>query len=114
MADSLKVKSLTEGPGDELRQKAKRWDAVKGQYRQNSDGTRSSHRMAWGTTDNGAIAYPTVYPKERTGTTSHEAKDWIELKGKEALDTAKARGEVYHFRDKENARKWAEGEYKKN
>lgn len=99
---------------DELRQKAKRWDAVQGQYRQNADGTKSSHKMAFGETDNGAIAFPTVYPKDRAGTTSHDAKDWIELKGKEAIDTAKARGEVYIFKNKDNARKWAEGEYKKN
>ena len=84
MADSLKVKSLTQGPGDELRQKAKRWDNVKNEYRQNSDGTRSSHKMAWAETDGGAIAFPTLYPKERSGTTSHDSKDWIELKGKEA------------------------------
>ena len=114
MPESLKVKSMTQGPGDELRQKAKRWDAVKGQYRQNDDGTRSSHRMEWGTTDDGAIAYPTVYPKDRAGTSSHDKKDWIELKGREAIDTAKARGEIYRFKNKDNAQKWAAGEYKKN
>lgn len=114
MADSLKVKSTQEQQQDELRQKAKRWEKVKTEYRQNPDGTRSSHRMAWGTSDKGAIAFPTVYPKERAGTSSHDPKDWIELKGKEALDTAKARGEVYHFKNPKNAAKWSEGEYKKN
>ena len=99
---------------DELRQKAKRYDSRKGQYRQNDDGTRSSHKMEWASTDNGAIAYPTVYPKDRAGTTSHNANDWIELKGREAIDTAKARGEVYMFKNKDKARKWSEGEYKKN
>jgi hypothetical protein len=114
MPEPLKVKKPKKQQQDELRQKAKRWDAVKGQYRQNFDGTRSSHRMEWASTDNGAIAYPTVYPKERAGTSSHDAKDWIELKGREAIDTAKARGEVYRFKNKENAQKWAAGEYKKN
>ena len=114
MADSLKVKSLTQGPGDELRQKAKRWDNVKNEYRQNSDGTRSSHKMAWAKTDEGAIAFPTLYPKERSGTTSHDPKYWIELKGREAMDTAKARGEVYYFKNPNNAEKWSAGEYKKN
>jgi YHS domain-containing protein len=99
---------------DELRQKAKRWEDVKTQYRQNEDGTRSSHKMAYSTTDNGAIAYPTIFPKERQGTESHNPNDWIELKGKEAIDTAKARGEVYYFKSEENAAKWSEGEYKKN
>lgn len=114
MPEPLKVKKPKVKQQDELRQKAKRWEKVNTQYRQNDDGTRSSHKMAWGTTDNGAIAYPTVYPKERVGTSSHDKKDWIELNGKEALDTAKARGEVYVFKNKDNARKWSEGEYKKN
>jgi len=115
MIQPLKIKSKqnTE-PNDELRQKAKRWDDVKTQYRQNEDGTRSSHRMAYSTTDNGAIAYPTIYPRDRKGTESHDTKDWIELKGREAIDTAKARGEIYKFKNEQNAAKWSEGEYKKN
>lgn len=112
MGASLRIKK-GPGDGDELRQKAKRWDN-KNEYRQNSDGTRSTHRMAWATEDNGAIAFPTVYPKDRAGTQSHDPKDWIELKGKEAIDTARARGEIYHFKKSENAQKWADGEYKKN
>ena len=103
-----------DGDDDELRQKAKRWDKVKTEYRQNSDGTRSTHKMEWAETDNGAIAYPTVYPKDRAGTSSHNPKDWIEIHGREAQDTAKARGEMYFFKDRKNADKWAAGEYKKN
>lgn len=99
---------------DELRQKAKRWDTVKNEYRQNPDGTRSSHKMAYATTDDGAIAYPTVFPKDRKGTKSHDPKDWMELKGRAAEDTAYARGEVYKFKSEANAKKWSEGEYKKN
>ena len=112
MADSLKIKSTQEQ--DELRQKAKRWDKVKTEYRQNPDGTRSTHKMAYGTTDEGAIAYPTVFPKERGKTKSHDPKDWIELDYKDAQDTAKARGEIYYFKNPKNAEKWSEGEYKKN
>jgi len=114
MPEKIKVKKTNQQQQNELRQKAKRWDSVKGQYRQNADGTRSSHRMEWATTENGAIAYPTVFPKDRAGTKSHDPKDWIELKGKEAIDTARARGEVYQFKNKDNAQKWAAGEYKKN
>jgi hypothetical protein len=111
--EKLVIKS--NGPQqDELRQKAKRWDVVKNEYRQNADGTRSSHKMAYATTDDGAIAYPTVFPKDRKGTKSHDPKDWLELKGREAEDTAYARGEVYKFKSVDNARKWSEGEYKKN
>jgi hypothetical protein len=111
---TAKKKIVPNDGNDELRQKAKRWEMVKEQYRQNADGTRSSHKMAYAETDGGAVAFPTVFPKERIGTKSHDAKDWIELKGREAMDTAKLRGEVYFFKNKDNARKWAEGEYKKN
>jgi len=114
MPEPLKIKPSQEQQQDELRQKAKRWDKVKTEYRQNNDGTRSTHRMSSATDDEGAFAYPTIYPKNREGTKSHNAKDWIELKGKEAIDTAFARNEVYRFKDENNARKWAEGEYKKN
>ena len=111
---SLKITKSASDENSELRQKAKRWDERKTSYRQNEDGTRSTHKMATATTDDGAIAYPTVYPKDRKGTSSHDPKDWIELEGKTAIDTAYARGEVYKFKKEENARKWAEGEYKKN
>jgi len=115
MAEPIKVIQKSQQPKDELRQKAKRWDKVKGEYRQNADGTRSSHKMASASDDKGSFAYPTVYPKDRKGTKSHDPKDWIELTNdREAQDTAFARGEVYRFKNDSNARKWAEGEYKKN
>ena len=113
MADKLVIKSDKQ-PVDELRQKAKRWDKRSNEYRQNEDGTRSTHRMASGEVDGKFVAYPTVFPKDRKGTKSHDPKDWIELSGNEAMDTAFARKEVYYFKKDENARKWAEGEYKKN
>lgn len=114
MAQSIKVVQKKQEPKDELRQKAKRWDAVKNEYRQNADGTRSSHKMGYATDDKGAFAYPTVFPKDRKGTKSHNPKDWMELDHKAAQDTAFARGEVYRFKNEKNAEKWATGEYKKN
>jgi hypothetical protein len=116
MAEPLKIKSSENqpGPGDELRKKAKRWDKRNEEYRQNEDGTRSTHRMGYATEDNSAIAYPTVFPKNRAGTKSHNPKDWMELDHKAAADTAYARGEIYKFKSEQNAKKWAEGEYKKN
>jgi hypothetical protein len=116
MAEPLKIKSSESksGPGDELRQKAKRWDKAKDEYRQNEDGTRSTHKMGYATEDNSAIAYPTVFPKDRAGTKSHNPKDWIELDHKAAADNAYARGEIYKFKSEQNAKKWSEGEYKKN
>ena len=113
---SLKIKSNSakSDNNDELRQSAKRWDKRDTMYRQNEDGTRSTHRMASGESDGRGIAFPTVFPKDRAGTTSHDPKDWIELDGKAAMDTAAARGEMYFFKNPKNAEKWAEGEYKKN
>jgi hypothetical protein len=109
----LVIKSTTPKE-DELRQKAKRWDNVKTQYRQNDDGTRSSHIMSSGTEDDYGIAFPTLFPKDRQGTNSHDKKDWMELEYNVARDTARARGELYKFKDPSNAKKWAKGEYKKN
>ena len=110
----LKIKKSASEEKDELRQKAQRWDKRGTEYRQNEDGTRSTHRMASSESDGGGIAYPTVYPKDRAGTKSHDPKDWIELEGKAAIDTAAARGELYRFKNASNAEKWAAGEYKKN
>ena len=96
----------------EMSQKAKRYDN-KDEYRQNPDGSTSTHKMAYATIDKGAVAFPTVFPKERGGTKSHDPKDWIEPEGWAALDTAKARGEVYQFSKERRAKKWSEGGYKK-
>lgn len=114
MNEPIKIIQKDKDPTDELRQKAKRWDKVKTEYRNNDDGTRSTHKMGWATEDKGAIAFPTIYPKKREGTLSHDKKDWIELKGREAMDTARARNEIYYFKNPKNAEKWSAGEYKKN
>ena len=117
MPEPLKVKkSTTEDSNDELRQKAKRWDERKTVYRQNEDGTRSTHRMESGETDGKYYAHPTIFPKDPKNTKSHDPKDWLDLgdNPNAAFDTARARGELYIFKKDENARKWAEGEYKKN
>lgn len=99
---------------EEMSQKAKRWDKSDTEYRDNPEGDRSTHKMAYAKTDKGGIAFPTVFPKDRSGTASHNPKDWIEPEGWAALDTAKARGEVYEFSKARRAKKWAEGGYKKN
>lgn len=110
----LKITKRTSDNKDELRQKAKRWDKVNSEYRQNEDGTRSSHKMSYMETDDGAVAFPTLFPKDPQKSKSHDPNDWIELSGREALNMAKERGEVYKFSSVENAKKWSDGEYKKN
>jgi len=100
--------------GNEKKQPAKRWDKKDTEYRQNEDGSKSTHKMAYADEGKGGVAFPTVFPKDRAGTKSHDSNDWMELDGRAAIDTASARGEIYKFNKIKNAKNWAEGGYKKN
>jgi hypothetical protein len=113
MRPNLKAAALG-AKGNEKKQPAKRWEKRDTEYRQNEDGSKSTHKMAYAEDDTGAVAFPTVFPKDRAGTKSHNPKDWMELDGRAAIDTASARGEIYKFNNAKNAKKWAEGGYKKN
>ena len=60
-------------------------------------------------------AAPTLYPKDRKGTKSHDPKDWWEAPktGMAVVDTAIARGELYGpFKNPTIASKFAENGYK--
>ena len=93
----------------------KRWN--NGEYRQNNDNTTSTHKMASYEEDGKNYAAPTVYPKDRKGTSSHNPKDWYESPPKSFAfaDTAVARGERYGpFKTAEEAKKFAANGYKSN
>lgn len=96
----------------------KRWN--NGEYRQNDDNTTSTHKMASYEEGGKNYAAPTIYPKDRKGTSSHDPKDWYESpkEGKKKFDfadTAVARGERYGpFKTAEEAKKFAANGYKKN
>lgn len=91
----------------------KRW--ANGEYRQNPNGTTSTHLMSSFEEDGKYYAAPTVYPKDRKGTKSHDPKDWWEApsKGFAFADTAAARGEMYGpFKSNAVAKKFAANGYK--
>lgn len=91
----------------------KRW--ADGQYRNNPDGSTSTHKMASFESDGKYFAAPTVYPKSRKGTKSHNPKDWYEApsKGFAFADTAEARGEMYGpFKTEKIAKDFAANGYK--
>lgn len=91
----------------------KRW--ADGQYRNNPDGSTSTHKMASFESDGKYYAAPTVYPKSRKGTKSHNPKDWYEApsKGFAFADTAEARGEMYGpFKTEKIAKDFASNGYK--
>lgn len=91
-----------------------------GEYRRNSDNTISTHKMASYEQDGKHYAAPTVYPKSRKGTKSHDPKDWYESprEGKnkfDFIDTAVARKERYGpFKNAKEAEKFAANGYKSN
>jgi hypothetical protein len=93
----------------------KRWN--NGEYRQNSDNTTSTHKMASYESDGKYYAAPTIYPKDRKGTKSHDPKDWYESPEKSFAfaDTAVARKERYGpFKTEKEAKDFAANGYKKN
>lgn len=69
--------------------------------RRNADGSESTHLMS--SADN--TAYPTLFP--------NKDGSWKELKGWDAYDEAKRRGELFHFDTPEEANKFAKGSWKK-
>lgn len=91
----------------------KRW--ANGDYRQNEDGSTSTHLMTSFESGGKHYAAPTIYPRDRKGTKSHDPKDWWEApkKGFAFADTAQARGEMYGpFQTQKIADKFAANGYK--
>jgi len=80
--------------------------------RENQDNTVSTHLMEWGDEENKKgkkiyTANPTIFPKEGGG--YYSPKD----EGKSAYSEAKSRGEVFEFKRKKKAEKFAAGSWKK-
>ena len=70
------------------------------------------HKMAFGSDERGALAYPTLFPRDPENQTTNP-EDWIDLSDnpEAALEEARRRKEVYRFRDEATAQKFAEGGY---
>lgn len=87
-----------------------------GLKRVSSSGMPSSHVMEWGKDPKNKKRYeanPTIFPKSKDAST--DPKDWVDLKDKglEAYKEAEKRGEVYRFKKKKRAEKFAAGSWKK-
>ena len=79
--------------------------------RTNNDGTQSSHLMATFEEDGKYIVAPTLFPKDDNNQSKYSSS-WVELKGLEALNLAKKRGEVFEFNTEEEADNFARGSWK--
>ena len=113
--DATRVKETYTAfmPADPTKIVVKRW--ADGDYRQNPDGSTSTHKMASFESNGKYYAAPTVYPKSRKGTKSRNPKDWYEApkKGWAFADTAEARGEMYGpFKNAKIAKDFAANGYK--
>lgn len=81
-----------------------------GHYRKNPDGTVSTHRMAWGESDNGYVAFPTVFPNPLIGVSTPSPAGWVEPDN--AYQMAKDMGETYNFKSAAEAEAFADGNWK--
>jgi hypothetical protein len=82
---------------------------IRSTARQNEDGSVSTHKMESGE-GSGKYKYqvnPTIFP--------NEDGSWTDLEGKgmQAYNEAKKRGEVFGFKSKKRAEKFASGSWKK-
>jgi hypothetical protein len=76
------------------------------------DGERSTVRFTSVEVDGKNYVIPTLFPKNPTSYTSNP-QDWMEiLDVEDAFAEAKKRGEVFQFDNKEDANRFAEGEWK--
>lgn len=75
--------------------------------RKNSDGTVSTHKMAYSSGDGKYKAYPTLFQNDK--------QEWQELSDKDnwaALKEAEKRNEVFTFNNEKNAAAFANGDWK--
>lgn len=93
-----------------IRKRKKTARAIRTSSQKNSDGTTSTHKMEYGSTDSKGrgkyVVNPTVFP--------NKDGSWSDLsnKGNTAYNEAKRRGEVFGFRREKVAKKFAAGSWK--
>jgi len=78
----------------------------------NPDGTESTVKFASGEADGKYLVYPTLFPKD-TKKYGSDPVDWMEIPGREALDEARKRDEVFTFNSAEEADAFAKGAWKR-
>jgi hypothetical protein len=85
--------------------------AIRQGFRKNPDGTVSTHLMATMEVDGKHVVIPTLFPT--VDTPSQDQKDWMELAPRQAFEEALKRNEVFEFSSADEAKKFAEGSWKK-
>ena len=79
--------------------------------RLNDDGTYSTVKFTSYEEDGKHYVIPTLFPKDPDSYTT-DKKDWMELPFEEALNEARKRGEIFEFETDEEAKDFAEGDWK--
>jgi len=77
----------------------------------NDDGTESTVNFTSFEQDGKHFVIPTLFPKNPFDYSS-DKKDWLDLPFNQALNEARARGEVFEFDNEADAQKFAEGDWK--
>ena len=103
-----KLKSMQQNPPIVTKNRKEIVRSIRPSARQNEDGTVSTHKMEFGE-GSGKYKYqvnPTIFPNKDSS--------WTDLgeKGMAAYNEAKKRGEVFGFKSKKRAEKFAHGSWK--
>ncbi len=103
-----KLKSMQQNPPIVTKNRKEIVRSIRPVARQNEDGTVSTHKMEFGE-GSGKYKYqvnPTIFPNKDSS--------WTDLggKGMAAYNEAKKRGEVFGFKSKKRAEKFAHGFWK--
>ena len=79
----------------------------------NDDGSYSTVKFASFEQDGKFFVVPTLFPKDPNATYTTDKKDWMELPLEQAIQEARKRGELFEFGNDEEAKRFAEGDWKK-
>jgi GNAT superfamily N-acetyltransferase len=79
----------------------------------NDDGTYSTVKFTSFEQDGKFFVVPTLFPKDPNTNYTTNKKDWMELPFEQAIEEARKRGEIFEFGSDEEAKRFAEGDWKK-
>jgi hypothetical protein len=105
----MKLQSMKQNPSIITKNRKEVARNIRTFGRQNEDGSVSTHKMESGE-GSGKYKYqvnPTIFPNKDSSWTD------LEGKGMEAYNEAKKRGEVFGFKSKARAERFAQGSWKK-
>jgi hypothetical protein len=109
------IKSYAQSPDvkkdEDFMASAIRAKQIRNKGRDNGDGTVSTVIFTSFEEDGKFKVIPTLFPKDPNNYTTKK-DSWMELGFEDALSTARQRGEIFEFKTKEEAERFAEGEWK--